>query len=88
MEGRQCEATPLCPAGHLPLKGGDWLTRLAAFILRRLRLVPNVDEGVISPLEGEMPGRAEGGVQARPFPKTVASPNRLSHFDALSREEP
>ncbi|TIX02427.1 MAG: lytic murein transglycosylase [Mesorhizobium sp.] len=52
--------TPLCPAGHLPLKGGDWMS---------LRLSPIVDVDdwappaklPISPLEGEMPGRAEGG---------------------------
>jgi len=40
------EPTPLCPAGHLPLRGGAWQ-------LRRHRL--------ISPLEGEMSGRTEGG---------------------------
>ena len=60
--------TPLCPAGHLPLKGGDWLVttarpaetasraanfKLKAELMREPRL--------ISPLEGEMPGRAEGG---------------------------
>ncbi|MBB2973387.1 hypothetical protein FHU14_003916 [Mesorhizobium sp. RMAD-H1] len=53
--------TPLCPTGHLPLKGGDWLTRRSAFILQRLRLVPNGPDSVISPLEGEMSGRTEGG---------------------------
>jgi hypothetical protein len=53
--------TPLCPAGHLSLKGGDWLTRQSALIPQRLRLVPNVNESVISPLEGEMSGRTEGG---------------------------
>jgi len=57
--------TPLCPAGHLPLKGGDWLIRLTAPILQRWCLVPSVDAGAISPLEGEMPGRAEGGVKHR-----------------------
>ncbi|PRD41819.1 lytic murein transglycosylase [Phyllobacterium phragmitis] len=54
--------TPLCPAGHLPLKGGDWLARPSLPILQRLRLVPNVYEGIISPLEGEMAGKPEGGV--------------------------
>ncbi len=53
--------TPLCPAGHLPLKGGDWLARGSAFVLQRQRLALNADEGLISPLDGEMPGRAEGG---------------------------
>ncbi|CAK7256791.1 protein of unknown function [Shinella sp. WSC3-e] len=40
--------TPLCPAGHLPLRGGD-------------RLEARRCHDSISPLEGEMPGRAEGG---------------------------
>jgi len=53
--------TPLWPAGHLPLKGGDWLTRSFGPSLQCLRLVLSVYEDVISPLEGEMPGRAEGG---------------------------
>ncbi|KAA9389095.1 lytic murein transglycosylase [Neorhizobium galegae] len=55
--------TPLCPAGHLPLKGGD---RLAA--TPRLRRVQRIGRRrcflPISPLEGEMPGRAEGGILA------------------------
>jgi assimilatory nitrate reductase catalytic subunit len=38
--------TPLWPAGHLPLKGGDYA-------------VPAPHP--ISPLEGEMAGRPEGG---------------------------
>ena len=49
----------LSKGGHLPLKGGDQQFR---------RLVPFFDEGgicqrprVISPLEGEMAGRPEGG---------------------------
>jgi hypothetical protein len=57
-------STPLWPAGHLPLKGGD----------RELHLCrPNyhVEEWRkpksrrISPLEGEMPGKAEGGAMGR-----------------------
>ncbi len=63
--------TPLCPAGHLPHKGGDWLgaparpdysyrtvraAQHAVEIWRGRRVLP------ISPLVGEMPGRAEGGV--------------------------
>src|SRR5690606_21967610 len=44
--------TPLCPAGHLPHKGGD---RLGA---RRCH-------DSISPPVGEMPGRAEGGIATR-----------------------
>ncbi len=55
--------TPLWPAGHLPLKGGD---QLAA----KVSSTRNDDNGawwstqLISPLEGEMAGRPEGGVSA------------------------
>ncbi|TJV43661.1 MAG: lytic murein transglycosylase [Mesorhizobium sp.] len=51
-------SAPLCPAGHLPLKGGDWPLLCSS---------PNLAKPAptsmppISPLEGEMPGRAEGG---------------------------
>ncbi|PSJ57545.1 lytic murein transglycosylase [Mesorhizobium ephedrae] len=54
--------TPLCPAGHLPRKGGDRLAALlspiadAAECGRRAKLP-------ISPLAGEMSGRTEGGAQ-------------------------
>ncbi|QCM09444.1 hypothetical protein CFBP6625_03060 [Agrobacterium tumefaciens] len=59
--GRRCAGlTPLCPAGHLPLKGGD---RSAARSRpsRSLRMKRQKGLLPISPLEGEMPGRAEGG---------------------------
>ncbi|RUX33950.1 lytic murein transglycosylase [Mesorhizobium sp. M2A.F.Ca.ET.042.01.1.1] len=54
---------PLCPAGHLPLKGGDWQFRAQR---------PSCDAGdwrkpsryLISPLEGEMSGRTERGAWA------------------------
>jgi hypothetical protein len=55
--------TPLWPAGHLPLKGGDWLARLLSPFETDAELAPNT-ELPISPLEGEMPGRAEGGSRA------------------------
>ncbi|RUY06884.1 hypothetical protein EOA25_15820 [Mesorhizobium sp. M2A.F.Ca.ET.040.01.1.1] len=51
---------PLCPAGHLRLKGGDQQ-------LRRRRPIFNVGDWrkptrhPISPLEGEMSGRTERG---------------------------
>ncbi|CAH0225304.1 lytic murein transglycosylase [Agrobacterium tumefaciens] len=54
------EPTPLCPAGHLPLKGGDRqeaLPPLHSQTLRWARLI----RISISVLEGEMPGRAKGG---------------------------
>jgi hypothetical protein len=67
------QGTPLCPAGHLPLKGGDWLYGPSA-------LLPNgvgvdgapaegqgLNDGLISPLEGEMSGRTEGGERRRPM---------------------
>ncbi|NKL33354.1 lytic murein transglycosylase [Rhizobium leguminosarum bv. viciae] len=65
--GVERAATPLCPAGHLPHKGGDRYAETASpnnerpLIQRRSSgdrcaiLLP------ISPLVGEMPGRAEGG---------------------------
>ncbi|RUW89716.1 lytic murein transglycosylase [Mesorhizobium sp. M7A.F.Ca.US.010.02.1.1] len=53
-------ATPLCPAGHLPRKGGDWLIFLISPILNAARFTPSA-KLLISPLAGEMPGRAEGG---------------------------
>ncbi|ARP62320.1 hypothetical protein A9K65_002150 [Mesorhizobium sp. WSM1497] len=59
--------TPLCPAGHLPLKGGDWQ-------LRSLQSSCDAEgwrkpsQHPISPLEGEMSGRTEGGAQAQPWP--------------------
>ncbi|OOO28430.1 lytic murein transglycosylase [Agrobacterium salinitolerans] len=56
--------TPLCPAGHLPLKGGD---RSAARSRPSRSLGMKRQKGPlpISPLEGEMPGRAEGGKAPR-----------------------
>ncbi|TRC90935.1 nitrate reductase [Mesorhizobium sp. WSM4310] len=58
------QGTPLWPAGHLPLKGGNQL-------FYRLSPISSVATGdpaselPISPLEGEMSGRTEGGDQAR-----------------------
>ncbi|RUX18864.1 lytic murein transglycosylase [Mesorhizobium sp. M2A.F.Ca.ET.042.01.1.1] len=58
---------PLCPAGHLPLKGGDWMSR-------RLSPIANVAgwaqsaKLLISPLEGEMSGRTEGGAIPPAYP--------------------
>jgi assimilatory nitrate reductase catalytic subunit/cobaltochelatase CobN len=61
--------TPLWPAGHLPPKGGEWMRRARrldrsapraeAFVLERV-----AGHDSISPLVGEMPGRAEGGEAA------------------------
>ncbi|ESW80918.1 hypothetical protein X770_30045 [Mesorhizobium sp. LSJC269B00] len=51
---------PLWPAGHLPLKGGDWTSSGISPIIDVGRRVLS-EKLPISPLEGEMPGRAEGG---------------------------
>ncbi|TIT18425.1 MAG: hypothetical protein E5W70_29260 [Mesorhizobium sp.] len=58
-QGRR-DSTPFCPAGHLPLRWGDWMSPL-------IWPIANVAKGVlptklpISPLEGEMAGRTERG---------------------------
>ncbi|RUU54541.1 hypothetical protein EOD07_21145 [Mesorhizobium sp. M2C.T.Ca.TU.002.02.1.1] len=52
--------TPLWPAGHLPRKGGDWLSLWLSPIVDVARWVP-APKLLISPLAGEMAGRPEGG---------------------------
>ncbi|RAL94915.1 lytic murein transglycosylase [Agrobacterium sp. MS2] len=61
-------AHPLCPAGHLPLKGGDLLV-VRCPPLARLKMKRSVRRLPISPLEGEMPGRAEGSEAAPSTPQ-------------------
>ncbi|RWE71300.1 MAG: lytic murein transglycosylase [Mesorhizobium sp.] len=51
---------PLWPAGHLPPKGGDWISPRLSPITGVAEWVPTT-KLPISPLEGEMPGRAERG---------------------------
>ncbi|TPJ73799.1 lytic murein transglycosylase [Mesorhizobium sp. B2-7-1] len=51
---------PLWPAGHLPLKGGDRMSRRLSPIAEVARR-GETPELPISPLEGEMAGRAERG---------------------------
>ncbi len=51
--------TPLCPAGHLPHKGGDWLGATARSTFIGWLRASNES---ISPLVGEMSGRTEGGI--------------------------
>ena len=67
--------TPLCPAGHLPLKGGDWQLRRTASSCNAAdwRSRPR---RLISPLEGEMAGRPEGGRWRLPPTRTVRPPRR------------
>ncbi|MBP1880271.1 cobaltochelatase CobN [Agrobacterium rubi] len=53
-------ATPLCPAGHLPLKGGDRKASPTPLFAQPLSWPKDRCES-ISSLEGEMSGRTEGG---------------------------
>ena len=51
--------TPLWPAGHLPLKGGDYSLRRSRTYLKAAAW-QKLSGRLISPLEGEMAGRPEG----------------------------
>ena len=64
-------STPLWPAGHLPRKGGDWLSLPRSPICTVERLA-KVAKLLISPLAGEMSGRTEGGVKERKARKDQA----------------
>ena len=67
--------TPLCPAGHLPLKGGDPMERCFPSNRKRLRSGRSSGHSRISPLEGEMSGRTEGGTMMQtPVTLTTAPP--------------
>ncbi|RUZ72885.1 lytic murein transglycosylase [Mesorhizobium sp. M7A.F.Ca.US.006.01.1.1] len=52
--------TPLWPAGHLPLKGGDRMPFRSSPI-SGVAGCATTQKLPISPLEGEMAGRPEGG---------------------------
>ncbi len=56
------DSTPLCPAGHLPRKGGDQLSRRLSPIVSIAEL-SSAPKPPISPLVGEMSGRTEGGAK-------------------------
>ncbi len=60
--------TPLWSVDHLPLKGGDQATGMVSVIAIGSSNVQHACKP-ISPLEGEMPGRAEGGRRAPVSPK-------------------
>ena len=70
--------TPLCPAGHLPHKGGD---RIAATSRPNLTSAEKGSRCAqpISLLVGEMPGRVEGGT-TRTLQKTpnAQKPTKMS----------
>jgi hypothetical protein len=70
---RRARITPLCPAGHLPHKGGDWLGAPARSTFVGWRKHRNES---ISPLVGEMPGRAEGGTPPTNLSITLPTPKR------------
>ncbi|AZV19618.1 hypothetical protein EJ079_11605 [Mesorhizobium sp. M7A.F.Ce.TU.012.03.2.1] len=55
---------PLCPAGHLPRLGGDWLPSAISPIANAAG-VSEASKLPISPLVGEMSGRTEGGAKER-----------------------
>ncbi len=66
---RLAQPAPLCPAGHLPHKGGDQLGARSSHQIRRptkhiLFGGAKVGPLVISLLVGEMSGRTEGGNSA------------------------
>jgi hypothetical protein len=84
MESGLRVVTPLCPAGHLPLKGGDWLGASARASLSEPKLAMSLEDEmgspplVFSPLEGEMPGRAEGGTPpVTPTAEAATTPSTL-----------
>ncbi|RWA67240.1 MAG: lytic murein transglycosylase [Mesorhizobium sp.] len=53
-------STPLWPAGYLPRKGGDWMSRMLSPIPNAAHFAAS-SKLLISPLEGKMVGRPEGG---------------------------
>ncbi|PBB99927.1 lytic murein transglycosylase [Mesorhizobium sp. WSM3862] len=55
--------TRLWPAGHLPRKGGDPMSRSLSPIADVAGTAPSVHL-LISPVAGEMSGRREGGARA------------------------
>ena len=62
---RLASPAPLCPAGHLPHKGGDQLGARSSDYIRRFAKHEFFPEAkakplVISPLVEEMSGRTEG----------------------------
>ena len=71
--------TPLCPAGHLPLKGGDRLSAAPSPTSSVAGRAAKKAAGSISPLEGEMSGRTEGGVKGWTFPHRSFSIKMLQH---------
>ncbi len=63
-------AAPLCPAGHLPRKGGDWLSSPIPPLANVARSCEAL-KLPISPLAGEMSGRTEGGAKGATLKEAV-----------------
>ncbi|MER9557238.1 MULTISPECIES: molybdopterin-dependent oxidoreductase [unclassified Mesorhizobium] len=64
------QGTPLWPAGHLPLKGGDWMSPpVSPIVAIAEKVVPA--KLPISPFEGEMAGRPEGRARRQPEVKST-----------------
>ncbi len=75
--------TPLCPAGHLPLKGGDWSAHMASQTIGAGDW-RNHFHRVISPLEGEMAGKPEGGNSATPLSSRKAAGLSGTHWKRMA----
>ncbi|KQY20470.1 signal recognition particle-docking protein FtsY [Rhizobium sp. Root482] len=60
-ENEESATPPSVPSGHLPLKGGDQLETEATSLISSSDDQTESAPPAISPLEGEMPDRAEGG---------------------------
>src|SRR5262249_20750767 len=58
---------PLCPAGHLPYRWGDWPSQTVSPIVD-VAGWPNPQRQPISPLVGEMSGRTAGGAVPPTYP--------------------
>src|SRR5262245_26590804 len=73
--------TPLWPAGHLPLKGalkgGDWLPSTVSPVSHVISWRKQ-SGSPISPLEGEMSGRTEGGSEVPSFVKKRSRPVQIA----------
>ncbi|PBC05749.1 hypothetical protein CK220_00715 [Mesorhizobium sp. WSM3860] len=63
---------PLCPAGHLPHKGGDQPSP-AISPITHVGGTSGAPKQPISPLVGEMSGRTEGGAKERPPKRRAVS---------------
>ncbi|SOC94698.1 cobaltochelatase CobN [Rhizobium sp. AN5] len=64
MRAMRAGYTPLCPAGHLPHKGGDQQEALSPLHPKTSRRAKSCCRSISLPV-GEMPGRAEGGEAPR-----------------------